>query len=106
MALLILNQDAEINQEVQVACLPSPSSKKYPNSNPNIKNVYAVGWGLLNETDKDTPDDLYNVKLNLYDGSYCDNELTFNPKNWDSQICAGNYLGGQDTCSGDSGINL
>ena len=48
------------------------------------------------------PANLYNVQLNIYASSYCANTVAVEGfiANWNSQICAGVYTGGKDTCQG------
>lgn len=43
---------------------------------------------------------LNNVKLTIYNPDLCANVGPQVLKNWNSQICAGNIFGGQDTCNG------
>jgi secreted trypsin-like serine protease len=53
-----------------------------------------------------SPQLLYNVELTIYNSSMCSSVYPLIIKNWKSQLCAGNYSGGQDTCQGDSGGSL
>lgn len=44
-----------------------------------------------------------NVKLTVYDSSMCRYVYPSTKKNWNLEICAGEFGGGKDTCSGDAG---
>lgn len=80
--------------------MPKQKSSEYPSIN---NSIYATGWG---STVYGGPisNILYNVKLKIYDKSYCETEsLISYVKNFDSQICAGELDGSKDTCQGDSG---
>jgi secreted trypsin-like serine protease len=44
--------------------------------------------------------------LNVYSPSYCSGVSSNAKKNWNAQICSGEYNGGKDTCQGDSGGGL
>ncbi len=46
---------------------------------------------------------LKNVKIRVYNPKKCNQVYPETAKNWSSQICAGEYNGGKDTCQGDSG---
>ncbi len=68
IALIKLSSPVQLSDQVQLACLPDPMSKSiFP---PPGKDCWTVGWGRLTE-DGDQPDELYNVKLNTYNGSMC-----------------------------------
>lgn len=76
----------QLNQAVQVACLPDPGNPNYPN---NWKEtVYAAGWGTTGESGP-TSSVLNNVAMTLYAPELCANVLSDMTKNWDSQLCAG-----------------
>lgn len=88
-----------LNKYIKLACLPSTISNNYPLSD---IPCYASGWGTLTEGGS-TPDVLYNVKLSVLNSSECHNYPNYIAE---SQVCAGNVSGGQDTCQGDSGGGL
>lgn len=58
-----------------------------------------MGFGTLSQGGS-LPTQLYNVVINLYDGSQCDQVLPDVKKNWTTQLCAGDLAGGKDTCQG------
>lgn len=97
IAILKLAQPVELDTNVQVACLPDPNTKMYPKES-NIE-AYAVGWGTTEEGGF-LPEYLQNVVLRIYNGSTCENASAQINPNWDTQICAGEYKGGKDTCQG------
>ena len=41
-ALLILDREVDLNQKIQLACLPSSQSNTYPGTN---RDAWVVGWG-------------------------------------------------------------
>jgi hypothetical protein len=124
LAILKLANPVQLNDDVQIACLPRSNSGLYPQST-NIP-IFAVGWGAIYE-EGPTSDTLQNVRMTLYDGKYCQSAMASTPKDWAAQICviiyiynskfvnrietylnrfvlkAGEYFGGKDTCQGDSG---
>jgi len=50
--------------------------------------------------------ELKNAKINIFNSTMCSSVLTEFDKDWDSQICAGELDGSEDTCQGDSGGSL
>lgn len=58
-----------------------------------------MGFGTLS-ADGPLATKLYNVKLNLYDGSKCGEVIPDVRKDWSLQLCAGELAGGKDTCQG------
>lgn len=93
-----MDRPVELNENVQVACLPDPNTKVYPTSDSPVEG-YIVGWGLLDEYGS-LPDRLQNAKVIIYNSSFCANVSTDLVKNWTSQICAGVNEGGVDSCQG------
>jgi len=94
IALLILNKNVKIGDQVQVACLPTKPVA-------DDATCYATGWGILKEGGRGQPAILQEVELPLYTKSDCKgangNGVT------EDMICAGYYEGGKDSCQGDSG---
>ncbi|CAF0947221.1 unnamed protein product [Brachionus calyciflorus] len=100
IAIIKLEKDVTLNEQIQPACLPKPNVLFYP-PNTNIP-VFAVGWGSLIYGGSPS-NELQNVNITLYSGSSCRNVSPSWNKNWSTQICAGKLEGGTDTCNGDSG---
>ena len=96
IALLVLDKEVELNEHIQIACLP-PDSFSYPGT--NITEAYAVGWGLIDSSGK-MPDLLRNVKLTIYKSSDCHAVAVDVEKNWNSQMCAGDLKGKKAICNG------
>jgi len=90
-----LDTEAILDKYVQIACLPSTSSSTFP----DFVESYAPGYGSL-WFNGPLPNTLQNVNLDIYNESYCNDVLPLVPKNWDSQICAGDLKGQRDTCQG------
>lgn len=71
-----------------------------------MTQAIATGWGLI-DFGADRSDDLLKVLLNIYPLTECRRffEQTRKIPNGivESQLCAGNRGGRQDTCQGDSG---
>lgn len=102
ICILILSNPIEYTRHIKPACLPYSVDFNFPQ--PNTYS-YAVGWGKLSE-EGPASNTLQNVKLTIYEPNKCIHVYPDKVKNWKSQICAGNFSGGQDTCLGDSGGGL
>ncbi|CAF1021331.1 unnamed protein product [Brachionus calyciflorus] len=100
IAIIKLSRPVEFNRFIQPACLPNPKINIYPVKE-NITS-YAAGWGTLS-SGGDLPETLQNVKLTVYNESFCESVGFGMEKNWTTQICSGELEGGKDTCQGDSG---
>lgn len=102
IAIFKLKEKVELNDYIQIACLPPSKSGYYPGWN---ISAYIVGWGTTSEGGEISYQ-LKNAKITVYDSGSCENVLPSFTKNWNSQICAGELEGGVDTCQGDSGGSL
>ena len=98
IAIIKLSRDVEPNCNIQPACLPK--EKNYPTK--TDIDSWAAGWGTV-QVDGKASNTLQNVKLTIYNSSMCKLVGLGSRKNWNTQICAGEYMGGKDTCQGDSG---
>lgn len=98
IALFKLESDVVLSEKIQVACLPSSKSSTFPGTGTG----YATGWGNL-ASGGSSSTVLREVDLSIYNGNLCANVARGYEKDWDSQICAGDYSGNKDTCQGDSG---
>jgi hypothetical protein len=97
---LKLSEPVELNNNVQIACLPKEQSSSYPKA---PVDAYIIGWGinqlnLKNESLSKIPDALQNAKILIYDPIFCMFREKYYEQN--SQICAGNYSGLVDSCHG------
>lgn len=101
IALFSLSRPFTLNSVIQIACLPRPSiTQPFLSFN---SFVYAAGWGLTNpNTNSQIPSVQYNVKLKVYNSTYCSNYQS-GLINFDNQLCVGNYDGSEGPCEGDSG---
>ncbi len=97
IALLILSSNVTFNNYIQPACIPTTTSSTYPSTQ---SDSWAAGWGTTSYGGS-TPSLLRNVKLTVYQNTtYCQGVSPDTTKNWNTQICAGEILGGKDTCQG------
>lgn len=80
--------------------MPDPKKKNFPHE-VNIP-VWAAGWGSIS-INGIIPNALHNVKMTLYDSSKCYGVIGPDETDWEKLLCAGEYMGGKDTCLGDSG---
>lgn len=98
IAIIKLAWEVELNDYVQLACLPDPSDVGYPTQ--YGVDAFAMGWGVLEYDKQALPDNLQNVVLQLLDGHtqcYSDQQQLFD---WHLQVCAAILEGGKDTCQG------
>ena len=102
MALLKLSEEVPLNDRIQVKCLPNEQSSTYPSLLDSFLDAYAVGWGKLS-TGGLYSATLQDVSLEIYPSLGCFVVSEDKEKNWNSQICAGDFADSKDTCDGDSG---
>lgn len=98
IAILKLSKSVDLNDYIQIACLPPSSSVLKPEL-----NAISFGWGMTEYPDGGPSSVLMKVGLTLYDQTKCANVAADVPKNWTSQICAGDLSGFKSVCYGDSG---
>jgi secreted trypsin-like serine protease len=103
IAILKLSEEVTLNERIQIACLPQQKSQNYP-SQTNIDS-WVVGFGTTSSGGS-LSNDLKNVKITLYPSTQCSQVYPSVMKNWNLQICAGEIVGGKDSCQGDSGGSL
>ena len=77
-----------MKENIQVACLPNPkwSSQGFSYPPPNTP-AWTLGWGTLQEGGE-TPNQLNNVKIFIYNSTFCRNVVTENTKDWDGKLFA------------------
>ena len=109
--ILHLYQDVELNEKVQIACLPTKKDG-LDDASLDGKRLFTSGWGHQEYEDYDScPNELHNVELPGYSNERCKNESDYEligKINWDNDrvhtlMCAGKE--GKDACQGDSGGN-
>ena len=90
IAILKLNSIVSLNEQIQLACLPNPkwNSNSYP---PVNSTAWIIGWGTTKLLGS-ASNKLENAVINVYDSSFCNKVVGYYAKNWNSQICAGNYF--------------
>ncbi len=96
------SKEVTLNKFIQIACLPPAKSSTYPGEN---VDGWIVGWGTI-WFGGPTSATLKNAKVTIYPGKECASVSPQLKQDWNVKICAGNILGGVDTCQGDSGGSL
>ncbi|RNA35138.1 transmembrane protease serine 12 [Brachionus plicatilis] len=100
IAIIKLSTKVDLNDRIQVSCLPEDESI-YPKN--NDISAYIAGWGRTIEGAASSPNILQEALITVYDSSKCSSVSPGTSKDWNKQICAGKYSGGVDSCQGDSG---
>jgi trypsin len=98
VALIILNEPLTLSDTTQAV----PLADAEPAAG---DTVTVTGWGILNEDDLISPNQLYTVDVAIVDREECtaDYADVEGGDVDDTMICAGVPEGGKDSCSGDSG---
>ncbi|XP_026994999.1 chymotrypsinogen A-like [Tachysurus fulvidraco] len=97
IALVQLSSSVQFNDYFRPVCLAASNS-----SFPSGTNVWATGWGRINNINSDVAQKLQEVKLQIVSNSDCAQK--YSPFIiTDGMMCAISPVGGQDTCQGDSG---
>ncbi|XP_038051942.1 uncharacterized protein LOC119724798 isoform X2 [Patiria miniata] len=92
LALIRFVRPVQLNDHINVACLPDPGMTPMANM-----SCVATGWGYKEENGSDVANNLQEVELPILDHAMC---RLGAPQHL---ICAGYDEGGSDTCQGDSG---
>uniref|UniRef100_A0A6I8NJF1 Chymotrypsin-like elastase family member 1 n=1 Tax=Ornithorhynchus anatinus TaxID=9258 RepID=A0A6I8NJF1_ORNAN len=95
VALMKLSQKAQLNDKVQLACLP-PAGQILPHDTP----CFVSGWGTL-YTSGPIPDKLQQAQLPVVDHAHCSQRDWWGSTVKESMICAGGDI--KSACNGDSG---
>ncbi|CAF0991079.1 unnamed protein product [Brachionus calyciflorus] len=105
IAIVTFLNEINLDRYTQIACLPNKTSYDIPKQNHNkafVAGYSSAGssWTSLNQ---------YNIILDLYNNSMCENVQSNRTKNWNMQFCAGEYdlfLNETSKCHGDYGSPL
>ena len=97
IAIIKLAWEVELNDNIQLACLPDPNIPGYPTK--YGIDAFATGWGSLDEAADEYPDQLQNVILEILDPDTCPKTELYD-NDWNTQICSGYLAGEKDTCYG------
>ncbi|KAK6622780.1 hypothetical protein RUM43_008623 [Polyplax serrata] len=108
IALLELENDIHWTKSVGPACLPTLNLDTEQYSTYSDRSATTAGWGWINEKYGEgiRPDILQKVQVTVVDNEKCRSWYSSQGKKvkiLDSQICAGNEIGGRDACWADSG---
>ncbi|XP_078075357.1 granzyme K-like [Mustelus asterias] len=95
--LLELNGTATLNQFVNVLKLPTTGKDVKKGA---ICNV--AGWGK-SKPPASVSDTLQEVNVTVIDRDVCSEYYTYHPAISRDVLCAGDKMGGRDSCTGDSG---
>ncbi|XP_007491282.1 chymotrypsin-like elastase family member 3B [Monodelphis domestica] len=95
IALIKLSRSAQLNDEVQLGCLP-PANLILPNEKP----CYVTGWGRL-YTNGPLPDKLQQALLPVVDHEHCSKWDWWSISVKTTMVCAGGDI--RSGCNGDSG---
>ena len=112
-SILHLDQDVQLNEKVQIACLPTKEDG-LDDEFLDGKNLTASGWGVTTHNGN-CPNVLHFVVLPGYSNDRCEKETIYGQKghgdeiHWNDDrskavLCAGRE--GKDACNGDSGGTL
>ena len=103
--ILHLDRDVELNEKVQLACLPSKKDG-LDDAFLDGKKLFTSGWGDMKYDSSNCPNELHSVELPGFSNERCKNESGYEEIDWNSKyadtlLCAGRT--GKDACQGDSG---
>ncbi|CAF0914930.1 unnamed protein product [Brachionus calyciflorus] len=107
LAILKLNNEADLNRYVQITCLPNATSSNIPDVYMGHNSLYIAGYSSSGSSY--TTYAMQNLILDMYNTSMCSTVQPNNTKNWDGQFCAGEYNTYGNTsgvCHGDYGSAL
>lgn len=97
IALIKMSRSPALSKWIRPACIAQPTAELKP-------KAIATGWGYT-EVGGQTSDVLQKVQLSIIPNDKCRNVYNDieNYQVFPSQLCAGELVGGKDTCGGDSG---
>ncbi|XP_028658460.2 granzyme A-like [Erpetoichthys calabaricus] len=97
LMLMQLEKPATLNKQVSLLSLPSSGDDVSPGTRCNV-----AGWGATSFMGK-TSDTLQEVNVTVIDRKLCNTNSYYNGLISKNMLCAGDKIGGKDSCGGDSG---
>lgn len=87
IAIIKLAKNITLSRSVQIACLPDPDERLYPEGD-NIVS-WVLGWGTSLYGVISHTRNLNYAELIIYKNEICDDVLPSLAKNWNIEMCAG-----------------